>query len=95
MDVDNINNLTKLNPVDQDQTTNIHLNLTINKTDDNLWEVMVESSFELLEKVISPRVNGKHKVEYWHGSPDVGEWLPRSLLGHKFVCLVQFMKVQH
>ena len=75
MDVNNINNLSKLNPADKDQTTNILVNLTTNKTDEDLWDVMDDSSFELLEKVISPQVNGKHKVEYWHGSPDDGEWL--------------------
>ena len=74
MDVNNIKNCTKLNPDDTDQTTNILLNLTTSKADEDLWDVMDESSFQLLEKIILPQEDGKNKVEYWHGSPDVGKW---------------------
>ena len=45
-----------------------------NSIDENLWDVMDESSFGLLEQIISTKdENGKHKIQYWHGTPS-GEW---------------------
>ena len=75
MDVNNNKNNIKKNEADNDETTNIILNLTTNSVDENLWDVMDESSFGLLEQIISPKdEDGKHKVQYWHGKPSVGEW---------------------
>jgi len=71
IDVENKHNSVLPNKADSDLTTNILLNLTTNSVDDQLWDVMDNSSFQLLEDIISPL----NKVEYWHGTPDEGEWL--------------------
>ena len=75
MDINNNQNNIKKNKADNDETTNIILNLTTNSVDENLWDVMDESSFGLLEQIISPKdEEGNPKVQYWHGTPSVGEW---------------------
>ena len=76
MDVDNkSNNGVTKNKADSDQTSNILLDLTTNEVDKLLWDVMDKGSFELLEKIIAPKdKDGNPKVQYWHGTPDVGTW---------------------
>ena len=54
MDVDNENNGLTKNGADNDQTTNMLLNLTTDQTDRDLGDIMDESAFELLEKLIAP-----------------------------------------
>lgn len=75
LDVDNKENAVTKDEAGRDETTNSLLNLTTNSIDEDLWEVMDESSFALLETIISPKDDhGEHKVEYWHGTPDIGQW---------------------
>ena len=76
MDVDNQKNHLTKNNADVNQTTNMLLNLTTNDTDNLLWDVMDNSAFELLEKIISPEdgYGGNKPVQYWHGDADNGEW---------------------
>ena len=75
LEVDNKRNATLINSGDSDPTKNVHLNLVTDENDEKLWDVMDESSFQLLETIISP--NGNDNVEYWHGKPDDGDWLTK------------------
>ena len=70
IDVDNEQNGLSPNLAEVDVTANQLLNLTTSETDRHLWDVMEESAFELLEKIIS---KGGH-MEYWKGTPDNGMW---------------------
>ncbi|MGH8806938.1 MAG: GMC oxidoreductase, partial [Noviherbaspirillum sp.] len=55
-----------------DPTTNVTLQALANATDRATWDTMDEGTFQMLERVLSPK--GKSHVEYWHGDPDVGTW---------------------
>lgn len=57
-----------------DPTTNVTLQVLANEVDDATWDTMDEGTFQMLEQALSPR--GAGAVEYWHGSPDLGEWRP-------------------
>jgi choline dehydrogenase-like flavoprotein len=60
------------NTQDDDLTTNSLLQIIENDNDAETWNAMDEATFDVLEKVLSPR--GSERVEYWHGSPDQGKW---------------------
>lgn len=55
-----------------DPTTNVTLQVLESETDASTWKTMDESTFEVLERILSP--DGKERVEYWHGEPDEGQW---------------------
>jgi choline dehydrogenase-like flavoprotein len=75
LDYRNKNSWFRGNPQDPDPTTNSLLQVAENQSDHMTWDVMDESTFEVLEKILSPK--GKDKVEYWIGSPDEGGWQSR------------------
>lgn len=72
LDYRNTGNWFRANPQDADPTTNSLLRVTETESDQRTWDVMDESTFEVLEKILSPK--GKDRVEYWHGAPDSGSW---------------------
>jgi choline dehydrogenase-like flavoprotein len=55
-----------------DPTTDVTLQVLENTPDRLVWDTMDESTFQTLEQVFSPK--GQAHVEYWHGSPEKGEW---------------------
>lgn len=56
-----------------DPTTNIMLQVVESETDAKLWDTMDEGTFQVLERILSPK--GASRVEYWHAAPDGnGEW---------------------
>ena len=88
MDVDNTDNCLVKNHKASDQTTNIILNLTTSKADENLWDVMDESAFSLLEKIITPTTkdspSGHKPVQYWHETSDEGKWCEEKPPKHQY-----------
>ncbi|MEI8595543.1 GMC oxidoreductase [Photobacterium sp. Hal280] len=60
------------NSDDSNLTTNSLLQIEENGRDKQTWTAMDEATFGILETVLSPK--GKSAVQYWHGSPDQGEW---------------------
>lgn len=60
------------NPADPDPTTNSLLRVSENESDRETWEIMDQSTFDILEKVLSP--TGRQQVQYWHGTPEEGTW---------------------
>eukprot|EP00904_Undaria_pinnatifida_P008567 jgi/Undpi1/4840/HiC_scaffold_19.g08193.m1 len=78
MDASTTQNRFLANPADPDPTTNSVLRMvTSGKADEATWQTMDDATFEMLENVLSPAHNPGEasKVKYWHGTPDVGEWL--------------------
>ena len=75
LDFRNDKNWFRHNAQDTDLSTNSILQVVENKTDHETWDVMDASTFKMLEEVLSPQ--GKNKVEYWHGTPDDGQWLSK------------------
>ncbi len=72
LDYRNSNNWFLPNNQDTDITTNSLLQVTENQNDAETWQAMDEATFGILEKVLSPQ--GERRVEYWHGTPDKGQW---------------------
>lgn len=76
LDYKNDNNWFKKNSADDDVTTNSLLQITTNELDLDTWETMDQSTFDILETVLSP--SGSSAVEYWHprieNGQDHGEW---------------------
>ncbi|QUJ68743.1 GMC family oxidoreductase [Photobacterium sp. GJ3] len=72
LDYTNPGSWFKQNPDDGDITTNSLLQIEENGRDKETWSAMDEATFSILETVLSPK--GKSAVQYWHGSPDQGEW---------------------
>ncbi|MCG7497467.1 GMC oxidoreductase [Vibrio sp. Of7-15] len=76
LDYKNDNNWFKKNSADDDVTTNSLLQITTNELDLDTWETMDQSTFDILETVLSP--SGSGAVEYWHprmeNGQDHGEW---------------------
>ncbi|RKH70963.1 GMC family oxidoreductase [Corallococcus aberystwythensis] len=72
LDFRNPNSWFRANGADADPTTNSLLRVTVNESDQRTWDVMDRSTFEVLEKVLSPK--GPDRVQYWHGPPDAGTW---------------------
>lgn len=72
LDYRNSDNWFLSNSQDNDLTTNSLLQVKENENDLQTWEAMDEATFAVLEKALSPK--GANHVEYWHGSPDKGEW---------------------
>ena len=62
------------NPDDPDPTTNSLLRVKIGEADMATWNAMDETTFQMLEGVLSP--DGPGQVEYWHGDPNEGTWRP-------------------
>ncbi|MEZ4294178.1 MAG: GMC oxidoreductase [Polyangiaceae bacterium] len=58
---------------ESDPTTNVTLQMLENEKDLETWDTMDKGTFEVLEKVLSPK--GAGRVQYWHGAPDKGEWV--------------------
>jgi choline dehydrogenase-like flavoprotein len=59
-----------------DPTTNVMLQVSENDTDASVWDTMDTGTFQMLEKVLSPK--GSKGVEYWHADPSGdggGRWL--------------------
>jgi hypothetical protein len=69
LDYRNDKNWFRHNEQDVNPTTNSLLQVVENKSDEETWDAMDEGTFGILEKVLS---NGR--IQYWHGSPDQGEW---------------------
>ncbi|MBN8227454.1 GMC family oxidoreductase [Corallococcus macrosporus] len=72
LDYRNPNTWFRANGADANPTTNSLLRVTVNESDQHTWNAMDQSTFEVLERVLSPK--GPDRVQYWHGSPDVGTW---------------------
>ncbi|XP_072022786.1 uncharacterized protein [Amphiura filiformis] len=72
LDVTNPDSWFKQNTDDTDLTTNSKLQVTVNEKDKKTWNAMDDATFGILEEVLSPE--GPQAVDYWHGSPDKGEW---------------------
>lgn len=72
LDFKNNQNWFRLNPHDTDLTTNSLLQIVESASDCETWDVMDESTFSVLEGVLSP--GGVEDIEYWHGAPDKGMW---------------------
>lgn len=62
----------RANPDDPDPTTSSLLRVKETARDRETWDLMDDSTFGVLEKVLSP--GGAGRVEYWHGAPDTGRW---------------------
>lgn len=74
MDAKTTENRFLANPADSDPTTNSMLRMVSNgNADQKTWDAMDEATFNVLENVLSP--GGASKIEYWHGTPDKGDWL--------------------
>jgi choline dehydrogenase-like flavoprotein len=59
---------------DGDPTTGMLLQVVENENDLSVWDAMDEATFEMLEKVLSPK--GARRVEYWHAAPNgSGTWV--------------------
>ncbi|WP_206171244.1 GMC oxidoreductase [Trinickia terrae] len=69
LDYRNDKNWFRRNEQDDDPTTNSLLQVVENKSDEETWDAMDEGAFGILEKVLS-----SGHIQYWHGSPDEGEW---------------------
>jgi choline dehydrogenase-like flavoprotein len=65
MDNQNKNNWLQPNGT-ADPTTNVTLQATENEADASVWNTMDEGTFQMLEKVLSPK--GPERVEYWHAT---------------------------
>jgi choline dehydrogenase-like flavoprotein len=72
---DNPDSWFRANPDDPDPTTNSLLRVKVGEKDLATWDVMDETTFQMLEEVLSP--NGPGQLEYWHGTPDEGTWSTR------------------
>ena len=72
LDYRNSDNWFLPNSQDKNLTTNSLLQVTENQNDTETWDAMDEATFSVLEKVLSPQ--GDNRVEYWHGTPDQGQW---------------------
>jgi choline dehydrogenase-like flavoprotein len=70
----NAKNWMRINSGD-DPTTNVTLQVLANETDAATWNTMDQATFDML-KALSPK--GAGAIQYWHGSPDVGEWNSRQ-----------------
>lgn len=57
----------------QDPTSNSMLQVVQSEADNETWDAMDEATFGVLEKVLGDTRTG-HGVEYWHGTPEAGEW---------------------
>jgi choline dehydrogenase-like flavoprotein len=53
-----------------DPTTNVTLQVLANESDIETWDTMDEGTFQMMERVFSPKGN----VEYWHGDANQGTW---------------------
>lgn len=73
MDFNNPDNWLRRNE-GEDPTTNVTLQAVENENDASVWNTMEEGTYQALEQVLSPK--GSQKVEYWHGSPEQGDWKP-------------------
>jgi hypothetical protein len=69
LDYRNDKNWFRRNEQDDNPTTNSLLQVVENKSDEETWDAMDEGTFGILEKVLS-----SGRIQYWHGSPDQGEW---------------------
>ncbi|MGQ5524176.1 GMC oxidoreductase [Chitinimonas sp. PSY-7] len=69
LDYKNEQNWFRGNSQDNNPTTNSLLQIIENKSDQETWNAMDEGTFGILEKVLSTG-----RIQYWHGSPDQGEW---------------------
>lgn len=66
LDFENENNWFRANNSDQNPTTNSILQVIANKNDYLVWETMDESTFKVLENILSPK--GPENVQYWDSS---------------------------
>ena len=73
LDFNNSETWFRENKDDRDPTTNSVLQVVQNMADSETWDAMDDATFGILEKVIG-RTGTSHRVEYWHGSPENGEW---------------------
>lgn len=73
LDGHNPENCFSKNDSDDNITTNSMLQIRENEHDRQTWEAMDTATFEILEKTLSP--GGSKKVQYWHGTPDEGDWI--------------------
>lgn len=69
LDPHNQDNCFRLNE-GVDPTTNVTLQVLPSESDNATWDVMDKATFQMLERVLSPRGN----VEYWRGDPAEGAW---------------------
>ncbi len=75
LDYRNAGSWFRHNAGDADPTTNSLLAVASNSEADlATWEAMDNATFGVLERVLSPY--GADAVQYWHGAPNSGEWLP-------------------
>jgi choline dehydrogenase-like flavoprotein len=72
LDYDNGDTWFRGNAADSDPTTNSLLQVSENDSDRQTWDVMDAATFDVIEKVLSPK--GARAVEYWHGAPEEGSW---------------------
>ena len=65
------------NKVSADLSTNMLLQIVENERDLQVWDAMDEATFLMLEDMLyADDEQTKPVVEYWHGSPAKGEWIP-------------------
>lgn len=69
LDYQNDQNWFRRNEQDVDLTTNSLLQVVETASDSETWNAMDEGTFGILENVLS-----SGRLQYWHGSPDKGEW---------------------
>jgi len=69
LDYRNDRNWFKAERAGGDPTTASLLQVVENDSDEETWDSMDEGTFGVLEKVLS-----RGRIQYWHGSPDHGEW---------------------
>ena len=70
LDHNNPDNWFRLNE-DDDVTCNTTLQVLANDKDNELWDIMDDTTFRVLEEEI---IAGRDKLEYWHPNSDSGSW---------------------
>ena len=70
LDHNNPDNWFRLNDYD-DITCNTTLQVLANDKDNELWDIMDDTTFKILEEEI---IAGRDKLEYWHTNGNSGTW---------------------
>ena len=70
LDHNNPDNWFQLND-DDDITCNTTLQVLANDKDNELWDIMDDTTFKVLEEEI---IAGRDRLEYWHPNGDSGTW---------------------
>ncbi len=74
MEYENTDSWVRIHEPNGDPTANVILQVKEHKADLEVWETMDQGTFDVLEKVLSPRAED---VEYWHTTNEKtgdGEW---------------------